>query len=258
MLFDSHAHYNDEQFDGERDEILSSMQKNGVGMIMNAADSIKSVEKILEITKKFPFVYASVGVHPENTADMTEEDLEYLRKMSENEKVKAIGEIGLDYHYDDVGRDVQKYWFECQLELASELNLPVIIHDRDAHADCMEILKRFDLKKTGGVMHCYSGSAQMAEELVNMGMYLGFGGVVTFKNAKKVRCALEVCPMENILIETDCPYLAPEPHRGERNNSALMHFTAEKIAQIKGVTKEEVERRTFENALRLYKIKTNY
>ena len=255
MLFDSHAHYNDKQFDSDRDELLSSMKKNGVGMIMNAADSIKSVEKVLEIAEKYPFVYASVGVHPENVGNMTDGDLGYLEEISAHEKVKAIGEFGLDYYYDDVERDVQKYWFGQQLELAEKLNLPVIIHDRDAHADCMEILKRFDMKKMGGVIHCYSGSDQMAKELVSMGMYLGFGGVVTFKNAKKVRKALEVVPMENILIETDCPYLAPEPHRGERNNSILMHFTAEKIAEIKGVTKEEVEMQSYKNALKLYNIK---
>lgn len=254
MLFDSHAHYNDAQFDTDRDDIIDYVNKNGVGMIMNVADSIKSVEKVLDIAEKYPFVYASVGVHPEEVGNLTESDMDYLEKMSEHKKVKAIGEIGLDYYYDDVERDIQKHWFYRQIELAEKVGLPIIVHDRDAHGDCMEILKSFDMKKIGGVMHCFSGSAEMASELVEMGMYIGFGGVVTFKNAKKVRKALETVPLDKILIETDCPYLAPEPHRGTRNNSELMHFTAEKIAEIKGVSKVEIEQATFENAMRLYGI----
>lgn len=254
MLFDSHAHYNDAQFDTDRDNIIDYVNKNGVGMIMNVADSIKSVEKVLDIAEKYPFVYASVGVHPEEVGNLTESDMDYLEKMSEHKKVKAIGEIGLDYYYDDIERDVQKHWFYRQIELAEKVGLPIIVHDRDAHGDCMGILKSFDMKKIGGVMHCFSGSAEMASELVEMGMYIGFGGVVTFKNAKKVRKALETVPLDKILIETDCPYLAPEPHRGMRNNSELMHFTAEKIAEIKDVSKAEVEQATFENAMRLYGI----
>lgn len=254
MLFDSHAHYNDAQFDTDRDDIIDYVNKNGVGMIMNVADSIKSVEKVLDIAEKYPFVYASVGVHPEEVGNLMESDMDYLEKMSEHKKVKAIGEIGLDYYYDDVERDIQKHWFYRQIELAEKVGLPIVVHDRDAHGDCMEILKSFDMKKIGGVMHCFSGSAEMASELVEMGMYIGFGGVVTFKNAKKVRKALETVPLDKILIETDCPYLAPEPHRGTRNNSELMHFTAEKIAEIKGVSKAEIEQATFENAMRLYGI----
>lgn len=254
MLFDSHAHYNDAQFDTDRDNIIDYVNKNGVGMIMNVADSIKSVEKVLDIAEKYPFVYASVGVHPEEVGNLTESDMDCLEKMSEHKKVKAIGEIGLDYYYNDVERDIQKHWFYRQIELAEKVGLPIIVHDRDAHGDCVEILKSFDMKKIGGVMHCFSGSAEMASELVEMGMYIGFGGVVTFKNAKKVRKALETVPLDKILIETDCPYLAPEPHRGTRNNSELMHFTAEKIAEIKGVSKAEIEQATFENAMRLYGI----
>lgn len=254
MLFDSHAHYNDAQFDTDRAAVLSSMAEGGVGLIMNVSDSIPSVEKVICLAEEYPFIYAAVGVHPEETENLTEADMEYLEKMSAHEKVKAIGEIGLDYHYDDIARDKQKYWFKRQLELAYNTDLPVIIHDRDAHADCIEILKSYDMKKIGGVMHCYSGSAEMAGELVKMGMYLGFGGVVTFKNAKKTRSALEAVPLDRILIETDCPYLAPEPHRGERNTSLLMHFTAEKIAEIKGVSKEDIEKITRENAERLYRL----
>lgn len=254
MLFDSHAHYNDAQFDTDRDGIIDYVKKNGVGMIMNVADSVRSVKKVLDIAEKYPFVYASVGVHPEEVGELDEQDLEYLEKMSAHNKVRAIGEIGLDYYYDDVEKDVQKYWFKRQIELAQKVELPVIIHDRDAHGDCMEILKSFDMEKIDGVMHCFSGSAEMASELVEMGMYIGIGGVVTFKNAKKVRKAIEAVPLDRVLIETDCPYLAPEPHRGTRNNSALMHFTAEKIAELKGVSKAEVEKATFKNAMRLYGI----
>lgn len=254
MLFDSHAHYNDEKFDGDRFEILDSMKKNGIGYIVNAADSIESIEKILPLCQRYEFMYAGVGVHPEEAGSLTDADIEKLRQFSAHKKVCAIGEIGLDYHYDDVPKDVQKYWFDRQLSLAEELNLPVIIHDREAHSDCIDILKKHDIGRIGGVMHCYSGSAEMAKDILALGMYFGFGGTVTFKNAKKVQKAAEEIPLERILLETDCPYLAPEPHRGERNSSLLMHYAAEKIAEIKGITKDEVEEATFQNAKRLYRI----
>jgi len=254
MLFDSHAHYNDSQFDEDRFEILDKMNEFGISYVMNVADSMESINKILPLTEKYPFLFASVGVHPEEVGDLTEQDMQKLVNYSKLNKIKAIGEIGLDYHYDDVGRDKQKFWFERQLELAKEVKLPVIIHDRDAHQDCIEILKKHNIKNIGGVMHCYSGSSEMAKELLDMGMYFGFGGTVTFKNAKKVQKAAEVVPIERILLETDCPYLAPEPHRGTRNSSLLMHFVAEKIAEIKGIDVLEVEKITLENAKRFYRI----
>ena len=254
MLFDSHAHYNDERFDDDRFEILNSMQENGIEYIVNAADSIESVEKILPLSEKYPFIYAAVGVHPEEAEGLTEADMDRLKEFSQLEKVCAIGEIGLDYHYDDVEKSVQKKWFDRQLSLAEEVNLPVIIHDRDAHGDCIEILARHDIKRTGGVMHCYSGSAEMAKELMPMGMYFGFGGTLTFKNAKKVRAAAEAIPLERIVLETDCPYLAPEQVRGQRNSSLFMHYVAEKLAEIKGLSVKEIERITTENAKKLYKI----
>ncbi len=254
MLFDSHAHYNDSQFDEDREEILGKLEKNGIGYVIDAADSMESCEKILRLSEKFPFIYASVGVHPENVGDMTEGDIKVLSEKCKNKKVRAIGEIGLDYHYDDVSKDVQKYWFKRQIELAEKVGLPIIVHDREAHGDCMEILKRYDIEKIGGVMHCYSGSAEMAREVTSMGMYLGFGGTLTFKNAKKVQEAAKITPLSRILLETDCPYLAPEPNRGKRNSSLYMHYVAEKLAEIKEITVEEVEETTFENAKRLYGI----
>ena len=254
MLFDSHAHYNDKKFDEDRFEILDSMRKNGIGYIVNAADSMESIDKILPLCQKYDFMYAAVGVHPEEAGGLSEEDMQLLKKLSGHNKVCAIGEIGLDYHYDDVPKDVQKYWFDRQLTLAEEVNLPVIIHDREAHSDCIDILKKHDIKRIGGVMHCYSGSGEMAKDIFALGMYFGFGGTVTFKNAKKVQRAAAEVPLERIVIETDCPYLAPEPHRGERNSSLLIHYVAEKLAEIKGITKDEVEEVTFRNAKLLYRI----
>lgn len=254
MLFDSHAHYNDKRFDPDRFEILDSMRKNGIGYIVNAADSMESIDKILSLCQKYDFMYAAVGVHPEEAGGLSEEDMQLLKKFSGHNKVCAIGEIGLDYHYDDVPKDVQKYWFDRQLTLAEEVNLPVIIHDREAHSDCIDILKKHDIKRIGGVMHCYSGSGEMAKDIFALGMYFGFGGTVTFKNAKKVQRAAAEIPLERIVIETDCPYLAPEPHRGERNSSLLIHYVAEKLAEIKGITKDEVEEVTFRNAKRLYRV----
>ena len=252
MIFDSHAHYNDSKFNEDRDQILSSMTENGIGYIMNAADSMESIKKIMDLCEKFPFMYMSIGVHPENTADMTEDDIELLKKYAEYEKVKAIGEIGLDYYWDDVERDIQKKWFIRQIELANSLNLPVIIHDREAHGDTIDILKKY--LKTGGVLHCFSGSREMAKEVLDMGMYLAFGGTLTFKNARKSREVLEYVPLDRILVETDCPYLAPEPNRGKRNSSLYIPYILETMAQIKGITKEEAEEITYNNARKCFNI----
>lgn len=254
MLFDSHAHYNDSAFDDNRHELLSKMQDNGVGYILNAADSMKSVEKILDLSDKYSFLYASVGVHPEEVGGLSEADMEKLKRAAEHKKVRAVGEIGLDYHYDDVPKELQKKWFARQIDLAHELGLPVIIHDRDAHSDCLEILRKRHAEQVGGVMHCYSGSAEMAREVLDLGFYLGFGGTLTFKNAKKVQKAAATVPIERIVLETDCPYLAPEPYRGTQNSSLLMHFVAEKLAEIKGISPQDVEEITCRNARNLYRI----
>ena len=254
MLFDSHTHYNDDKFLGDVDTILSDMQKNNVGYIMNACSSIDEIPYIFELCEKYPFMYASIGFHPHDVKNMTEDDIEKLKEYSKHEKVRAIGEIGLDYFYDNSPRDLQKKWFARQIQLAHELNLPVIIHDRDAHSDTLDILKAEKVTECGGVVHCYSGSAEMAKEILDMGMYIAFGGSLTFKNARKTVEAAKYVPLDRILIETDCPYLAPEPHRGKRNSSLYIHYVAEKLSEIKGVSVSDVERITCENAKNLFRI----
>lgn len=254
MLFDSHSHYNDEKFNEDRDSLLLSMPENNVGLIMNACSSTEEIPDIIELTRKYPFVYGSVGVHPHEVENMTENDIEILKKYAADGKIKAIGEIGLDYFYDNSPRDLQKKWFARQIELACELNLPIIVHDRDAHADTMDILKQCHAERCGGVFHCYSGSAEMVREVLNLGMYIAFGGSLTFKKSVKPKEAAAVVPLDRILTETDCPYLTPEPYRGKRNSSLYMYLVAEKLAEIKGVSVEEIENATYENAKRCFKI----
>lgn len=255
MLFDSHAHYNDDRFKEDVDELLGSMNDNNVGYIMNACSSIDEISYILELTNKYPFLFGSVGVHPHEVGGMCENDIDKLREFSKNEKILAIGEIGLDYYYDNSPRDVQKKWFARQVDLARELSFPVIIHDRDAHKDCIDILKEHKVWECGGVFHCFSGSSEMAKEVLDMGMYIAFGGSLTFKKAQKPVEAASVVPLDKILIETDCPYLTPEPYRGKRNDSSYIHLVAEKLSQIKNVSVSEIENATFENAKRLFGIK---
>ena len=254
MLFDSHAHYNDSKFDEDRFALLDKMQEHGVGYIMNVSDSMESIKKVLEIAEKYPYVYASVGVHPAACGDLKEDDMDILRSYKNHKKVRAIGEIGLDYYWADVARDIQKKWFARQLELAKELKLPVIIHDRDAHEDCMDILRASSARDIGGIFHCYSGSAEMAREILSWGMYIAFGGTLTFSNAKKTVAVAEYVPLDRIVLETDCPYLAPEPNRGKKNSSLFLHYVAEKLALIKGISVDEVIRVTTQNAKNCYKI----
>ena len=254
MLFDSHAHYNDDRFKDDVSDVLNSLCDNNVGFVMNACSSIDEIPYILNLSEKFPFLYASVGVHPHDVSNMSDDDIKILEDYSKNEKVRAIGEIGLDYYYDHSPRDLQKKWFYEQIELAKKVNLPIIIHDRDAHKDTMDILKIADAKKCGGVFHCYSGSKEMAKEVLNLGLYIAFGGSVTFKNAKNVQEAASYVPLDRLLIETDCPYLTPEPNRGKRNSSLYMHHTAKKLAEIKGVSEEEIEFHTTQNAKKLFRI----
>ncbi len=254
MLFDSHAHYNDERFLADRDEVLSCMQDNNVGLIMNACSAVSEINDIIEMVDKYPFMYGSVGVHPHEAGGMCDKDIDILKKYASHDKIKAIGEIGLDYYYDNSPRDVQKKWFALQIELAKELDMPIIIHDRDAHQDTMDILRACDANECGGVFHCYSGSAEMAKEILDMGLYIAFGGSLTFKNAQKPKESAKYVPLDRILLETDCPYLAPEPFRGKRNSSLFMYRVAEELAAIKGVTVEEVEKITFENAKRCFRI----
>lgn len=254
MFFDSHAHYDDRRFDEDREVLLNNMQQNNISYILNAAADIDSSRKCIKLAEKYDFIYASVGVHPHNAAEMTEDTIDLLKDLANAPKVVAIGEIGLDYYYNHSPKDVQKHWFRRQIQLAKALDMPVIIHNRDAHADVMDIVTSEDISSIGGVFHCYSGSWEMAQKIISMGIHISIGGPVTFKNAVKSLEVVKKLPMDQLLIETDCPYLTPVPHRGKRNDSTYMRFTAQKIAEIKGVSLEAVARQTMENAKKLFGI----
>lgn len=256
MIFDSHAHYDSSKFNEDREELLNSMEENGVGTIVNSGASWKSVTEVVELAEKYPFIYAAVGLHPDEVGDLNEERFEFLKKQCQHEKVVAVGEIGLDYYWDNESHEVQKKWFVKQLELARELNLPVIIHSRDAAEDTLNIMKEH-AKDLRGVIHCFSYSKELAEEYIKMGFYIGIGGVVTFKNGKKLKEIAASIPLERILLETDCPYLAPEPHRGKRNSSLYIPHIAQEIADLKGITYEEVVAQTELNAKKLFRIVEN-
>lgn len=249
-IFDSHAHYNGRDFE-DRDELLPRLFAGGVCGVVDVASSMRSTRRTVELTARYDRMYSAIGVHPCEVGEMSEEDYSLLRELSQLPKVKAIGEIGLDYHWDDVPREVQKLHFERQLQLAGELGLPVIIHSREAAQDTYDLLQKY---RPRGVVHCYSGSAAMAEELVRMGLYVGFTGVVTFKNARRAVEAAAAVPLDRLLIETDCPYMAPEPHRGGRCDSSMLRFTGEKLAEIKQVPPQELFDRTAENACALFGI----
>lgn len=253
MIFDSHAHYDSEQFDEDCNELLLSMEKNGVGTIVNSAANWDSVTEVVELAHKYPFVYAAVGMHPDEVGDLNDERFEYLKSQCQKDKVVAVGEIGLDYYWDNESHDVQKKWFIKQLELARELDLPVIIHSRDAAADTLEIMKEYG-QGLRGVIHCFSYSIELAREYVKMGYYIGIGGVVTFKNGRKLKEIAAEIPLERILLETDCPYLAPVPFRGKRNCSAYISYVAQEIANLKGISYEEVVAQTEKNGKELFQI----
>ena len=253
MIFDSHAHYDDEAFDADRDELLTSMHANGVEYILNAGEAVKSSLAGVELGKKYDFIYSAAGIHPEHDEETTDEDIAEIEKIAiQNKKVRAIGEIGLDYHYEGYNKEKQIYIFKKQLEIAKKINLPVIIHSRDAAQECFDIIK--ESRVNMGVIHCYSGSVEMAKEYIKIGFYIGIGGVVTYKNARKLVEVAEAIPIEKIVLETDCPYLAPSPFRGKRNNSSYIEFVAEKIEEIKGISYEKVCEITTENAKKLYDI----
>lgn len=254
MIFETHAHYDDEAFDEDRELLLSSMRQNDIEYIVNVGSNLKSTQQSIALADKYPFIYAAAGVHPNETAELDDEKFTQLHKLCQNRKVVAVGETGLDYYWDEPSRDVQKYWFERQIKLAAELKKPLIIHSRDAAQDTYEIMKSNNASEIGGVIHCYSYSAELALEFVRMGFYIGIGGVVTFKNGKKMKETVEAVPIEKILLETDSPYLAPEPNRGKRNSSLNIPFIAQKIAEIKGISYEDTIRITSENAKRMYRI----
>ncbi len=253
MIFDTHAHYDDEQFDEDRKELLHSMADKGVGTIVNVSASLKSCERVVNMVQEYPFMYAAVGVHPDEVGGLCEESFARVKELAGRDKVVAIGEIGLDYYWDQESHDIQKKWFVRQLELAGNLDLPVLIHSREAAADTMAIMNEH-ARELKGVIHCYSYSEEMAKEYVKMGFYIGVGGVVTFKNARKLKQTVEGIPLASIVLETDCPYLAPVPYRGKRNQSAYIRYVAEEVAKLKGITCEEVIRQTEENAKKLYGI----
>lgn len=254
MLFDTHAHLDDGKFDEDRDEVVKQCSEAGVSLILNAGSNMETSVKSIALAGKYQFIYAAVGVHPHDATDMDEETAGVLASLAENKKVRAIGEIGLDYHYDLSPRDVQKERLEEQIDLARQLRLPVIIHDREAHGDIMDIFKKTRIKEVGGVLHSFSGSAEMALECLKLGLYISISGPVTFSNAKKTIEAIREVPLDMLLIETDSPYLTPVPHRGKRNYPGYVRLVAEKIAEIKGITFEEVAQQTMENGKRLFGI----
>ena len=246
MLFDTHAHYDDERFDEDRETLLRAMPEKGVGLIVNPGCDLPSSRMAVDMAQKYDFLYAAVGIHPENCGDFAPAMTDGLRALAKAPKVVAIGEIGLDYYWaENPPRELQQEVLRRQLALAQELHLPVIIHDRDAHADTLSIVREFP--QVTGVFHCFAGSVEMAQALIKMGWMLSFNGAATFKNAKKAPEVIAAVPLEKLMIETDAPYLTPVPHRGERNDSSYVRFVAEKIAEIKGISAEEVEKATWEN-----------
>ena len=254
MIFETHAHYDDESFNDDREALIRSLPEKGIGRIINVGASIETTKTTLELAAKYDYIYAAVGVHPSDISGLNEETFAWLKEQASLPKTVAIGEIGLDYYWDKEPeiQAKQRYWFVRQLALAQQADLPVIIHSRDAAEDTMKIMEKAYEDGIKGVIHCYSYSPEMAQEYVKMGYFIGVGGVVTFKNAKKLVKTVEMIPLSSIVLETDCPYMAPEPHRGTRNDSRNIPYVIAKIAEIKGVSVEEVEQTTRENAFALF------
>ena len=254
-IFETHAHYDDEAFDADRTAVIERLQSFGIDRVVNIGSNMATSRTTDRLTREYDFFYGAVGVHPSDCEDMTEADIEEMKSLAAaNKKIVAIGEIGLDYHWPEPGKEVQQKWFRRQLELAREIGLPVVIHSRDAANDTMAILEEEEAGEIGGVMHCYSYTKELAERVLRMGLYIGVGGVLTFKNARKLVETVEATPLDRIVIETDSPYLAPEPNRGKRNNSANLRYVVAKLAEIKGITPEEAAEATYENAMRMYRI----
>lgn len=253
MYFDTHAHYDEDRFDEDRDSLIASLPENGVELAVNIGCSLSSALKSVALAEKYPHIYATVGCHPHDSAKMKDSDLLMFRQLAKRPKVVAIGEIGLDYHYDFSPRDIQKQRFIDQLELAAELDMPVVIHEREAHEDCLKIVQKY-APKIRGVYHSYSGSLETAKILIKLGWYLAFNGIITFKSARRSLEVVRWMPLDRLMLETDCPYLAPEPFRGKRNSSLYVYRVAEKIAEERGMDKEEIARLTLENGKRFYGI----
>lgn len=252
MIFDTHAHYDDEAFDEDREELLKGLRGRGVGHVVNVGSTIASCGKCLELAEKYDFVHAAVGVHPSESEPLDEEAFAHLKEQCLHPRCVAVGEIGLDYYWPEPAAEIQKKWFERQLELAREIKKPVIIHSREACRDTLDILHAVKAEEIGGVIHCYSYSKETAREYLELGFFFGIGGVLTFKNARKLKETVEYLPMDRIVIETDSPYLAPVPNRGKRNDSGNLAYVVRELAQIKGIAEEEVRRTTWANALKLF------
>ena len=252
MLFDTHAHLNDPVFNEDRDELISALPSQGVGLVMNPGCSLENSLQAIAIAEKYDYVYAAVDTHPDTAEEVNDQVIDQYRSLCSHPKVKAIGEIGVDYYYETIPREIQLRAFRMQMELARETGLPVIIHERDAHDDGMRMIKEFP--DVTGVFHCYSGSAEMARQLVKMGWYIGFTGVLTFKNARKAVETAQSIPLERIVLETDCPFMAPEPFRGKRNHPGYLYRMAERLAELRELPVEEIHRITTENGKRLYHI----
>lgn len=252
MIIDTHAHYDDKAFDEDRHEVLSNLQTVGVGSIVNIGSSLDACKRTIQLMEQYEFIYGALGVHPTDSGELTDKDMAWLKEQYTLAKCVAVGEIGLDYYWDKPDREIQKKWFVRQLALAKEVNLPVVIHSRDAAQDTVEIMKAEKAQEIGGVIHCYSYTRELAKAFLDMGFYFGIGGVVTFNNGRKLKEVVDYLPLDRIVLETDSPYLAPEPFRGKRNDSCKLLYVLEQIATIKGITKEQVEQITMQNAYSLY------
>lgn len=253
-IFDTHAHYDDKAFDADREKLLDSLPRNGIVRVVNVGASLASCRRTIELTERYDIIFGALGIHPNETAELTEEDIVWLGQQCQSDKCVAVGEIGLDYYWDEPDRNVQKLWFARQLNLARELKLPVIIHSRDAAKDTVDLMTAEKAGDIGGVIHCYSYTKETARIFLDMGFYFGIGGVLTFNNAKKLKEAVEYIPMDRIVLETDCPYLAPVPNRGKRNSSLNIPYVVRAMAQIKGISEEEIRAAAWENSHRLYRM----
>ncbi len=254
LIFDSHAHYDDHAFDEDRDRLLAGLALNGVGKVVDVSARLEDIPRILKLAGEYDFLYASTGIHPSETGELTESNFTEVEAALDDPKVVAVGEIGLDYHYDDTDKPVQKKWFAAQIDMALRRKYPVIIHSRDAAADTLDMMKALGARDAGGVIHCFSYEREMARQYLDMGFYLGIGGVLTYKNARKLKEIVDYMPLERILLETDCPYLAPEPFRGKRNDSTLIKYVVEVISGLKNIHKDEIIGQTAANACRMYRI----
>ncbi len=254
LLFDTHTHYDDERYNEDRDLLISGLKAKGVGYAMNISADMASAAESMKLAEKYDFIYTSTGIHPHNASEADDENMKKLEAYAAHGKVKAIGEIGLDYYYDNSPREDQKRAFATQLDLAARTGLPVIIHDRDAHEDTMRIIREKKSALSGIVFHCYSGSPDMARELLKMGFFIAVGGALTFRNSRKLPEVVKITPLDKLLLETDCPYLAPDPYRGKRNDSGYLHLVAEKVAEIKGISYDETVLATTSNAIRFFAI----